>query len=204
MNKINLHIVAALLSAVSFSIITPVVPAQIKSVLPVKLTVQEQQKEADEIKAGIALSIIGATAFGAAGAFISNWSRFKGTGLDVGLSASTAFITLSLFMDKKRAEALQGMAVTAPVLAAIGVGLSKECVSGETGFFAKHAPFGINKIAKSAARDQDKKYAFLLLAGIGTYIATKPYLDRFAIFVSNKASEGYEIAAAEFNKNFSN
>jgi hypothetical protein len=189
MNKISLHVVAVLLSAVSFSTITPVVPAQAKQ------TVQQQQQEQDDIKSGIAGNLLGITLIGAVGSYLAGRPAIQGTGLSVGIGGSTALISLSLIMEEKKSQALRSMAVTFPIICVLGKIIASDAVIGKDGLFAKYGPFGIDKVALNATKgDRD---ALFLATGVATYIAIKPHLDKFSNFVSNKIAEGYEKIASE-------
>ncbi len=160
-----------------------------------------EQEEIDAAKSNVASSVLGAVAIGVIGGSISQLRAIENTGFDVGLGASTVLLSLSLFMDSKKAKALQSMAVTAPVIAAMGSLLSKPGVTGPDGIFAKHLPFGLNSVVQSAANSSstEKKAALLVLSAVGCYIAGKPYLDRFSAFMQRKSTEAYELVTSVLN-----
>ncbi len=166
----------------------------------IKISKEDEQQEMDAAKANVAGSILGAAVVGVLGSKVSQIALIQDTGFEIGAGASSVLIGLSLFVDPKRAKALQSMAITAPLITFMGAVLSKDSISGNNGFFANHLPFGMGEIVKKAAAGSaEKKAAFLLLSGVGCYIVAKPYLDRFSTFVHKKSTEAYDYVASALN-----
>ena len=164
---------------------------------------QEEQKEKDEVKSNLAAGLIGATVIAAAGGALSQIPAIQGTGLDVGIGASTILGSLSVLFDGKKAEGFRSMAITAPIIALMGAALNSEKVMGSVaangvvtkGYLAQYGMYGINALAESALKDPSKRVAFLSLAVVGTYIAIRPSLDKFSGWIARKGSEAYNYAA---------
>jgi len=167
------------------------------------VTIQEEQKEKDEVKANIVGGLIGATAIAAAGGALAQVPAIQGTGLDIGIGASTILGSLSVLFDGKKAEGYRSMAITAPIITTLGTALNSARVMGTLnpdgtivkGYLAQYGMFGINTLAESALRDPVKRFAFLSLAVVGTYIVVRPKLDKFSSYVARKGSEIYNYVA---------
>ncbi len=176
-------------------------PAEEKAKLIAKQ--QEEQKEKDEVKGNLAGGLLGATVIAAAGGALSQIPQIQGTGLDIGIGASTILTSLSVLFEGKKAEGFRSMAITAPIIAAMGAALNSTKVMGSIdangaitkGYLAQYGMFGINTLAENALRDPSKRVAFLSLAVVGTYIAIRPKLDKFSNYIARKGSEAYNYVA---------
>lgn len=147
-----------------------------------------EQARQDAAKSNMLGRLLGAAAIGSIGVLIgkSNNEFLNNTGLGVGLSASGILGALSLLFDRDNSRTLRGMAVTAPVVAMLGAGISSERISGQNGLLSQ-APFGLGELAKNV-KNPESKHAFQALVLVSAYNAAKPWLNGLFDWGSGKVA----------------
>lgn len=147
-----------------------------------------EQARQDAAKSSILGRLLGAAVIGGIGIAIgkSNNEFLNNTGLGVGLSASGILGALSFLFDNENSRTLRGMAVTAPVVAMLGAGISSDKVSGQDGILSK-APLGLGELAKNV-KNTESKHAFQALALVTAYNAAKPWLNGMFEWGSGKVA----------------